>query len=130
MEWKISMTDDTCIYCQKVVDVRRGQGDHVIPAALGRFEGEFIFRRICRDCNSLIGKCEEQLLRCAPEAFLRRIVQPTVKRNNRGTSWVGANGMPAPRFTIDHGDHHELGEASSNDPRNVLAIDQLVIVDK
>lgn len=120
----------TCIYCTKSIDLLRGEGDHVIPAAFGRFQGEFVFRRICRECNRLIGKHEEQLLRCAPEAYVRRIVKPTVKRNNRGTSWVGANGMPPPKFTINHGDHHERVEGSTDDSGTVHPIDQLVIVDK
>lgn len=118
-----------CIYCGTAVDLQRGQGDHVVPAALGRFEGEFVFRRICRDCNTRIGKCEEQILRCAPEAYVRRMVQPNVKRNKRGTGWAGANGMPSPKFMLDHGDHHELVDGSSDDPRNVFSIDQLVIMD-
>lgn len=126
----MTQTQAQCVYCSKPVDLSRGQGDHVIPAALGRFAGEFIFRRICRDCNGLIGKCEEQLLRCAPEAFFRRLVQPTVKRTSRGTSWVGANGVPPPKFTVDHGTHHEIVEGSTEDPNNVSSIDQLVIVDK
>lgn len=120
-----------CIYCGTIVDLRTGDGDHVLSAALGQFEGEFHFRRICPGCNSTLSKCEEQLLRCAPEAFLRRIVQPPVERNKRGNSWVGAShGMKPPTFTLDHGDHHELVHASPDAPRQISPIDQLVIVDK
>lgn len=100
-----------------------------MPAAFGRFEREFIFRRICPPCNSRIGRCEEQLLRCSPEAFVRRVVNPPVKRENRGMSWVGAHGVPPPKFTVDHGDHLELVEGSPTNPRDVLPVDQLVIVD-
>jgi hypothetical protein len=121
---------DKCIYCAAPVDLRRGQGDHVIPAALGRFENEFIFRRICRDCNGTLGRCEEQILKCAPEAVVRRIVRPTVKRKKRGESWVGAHGMPPPKFTVDHGTHHELVDGSTEDPRTVYPVDQIVIMDK
>ena len=122
-------SNGACIYCGTIVNLRRGQGDHVIPAALGRFDGEFIFRRICGWCNSLIGKCEEQLLKCAPEAFVRRMVKPAMKRNKRGTNWVGAHGIPPPKFTINHGDHHELVNTSTDNPDDVIPIDQLVIVD-
>ena len=38
--------------------------------------------------------------------------------------------MPPPRLTIDRGDHHEMGEGSGADPRTVLAIDRLTLVDK
>lgn len=130
IESPVAGTRVNCIYCTVPIDLHRGQGDHVVPATLGRFDGEFVFRRICPKCNSRIGKCEEQILRCAPEAYVRRMVQPNVKRNRRGTGWAGANGMPPPKFLIDHGDHHELVDGSTDDPRNVFPIDQLVIVDK
>jgi hypothetical protein len=117
------------IYCGTPVILSRGEGDHVIPDALGRFKGQLIFRCICRACNKKLGKCEEQLLRCAPEAFLRRIVQPTVRRSKRGKAWVGASGMPSPVFTIDHGDHRELVDASTAEAHNAQPIDQLVVVD-
>src|SRR6266540_1378292 len=119
-----------CIYCPTIVDLRQGEGDHVIFAALGRFKDEFRFHRICGYCHTRIVTSGEQLLRCAPEAYLRRIVQPTVQRNRRGKSWAGANGIPPPRFTVDRGDHHELVHASTDNPRNVSTIDQLVLVDK
>lgn len=101
----------------------------MIPAALGRFRGEFVFRRICRDCNTGVGKCEEQVLRCAPEAFFRRMVQPVTKRRKRGRSWVGAGGMPPPTFTILHDDHQELVRLSDDGISDVTMIDQLIIAD-
>jgi hypothetical protein len=122
-------TKGTCIYCGRIIDLQRGQGDHVVPAALGRFDGEFIFRRICRGCNNRVGKCEEQLIRCAPEAFVRRMVKPATKRRKRGTSWVGANGMPAPKFTVRHADHQETVKVSTDDPENATLVDRLVIID-
>jgi hypothetical protein len=69
------------------------------------------------------------MLKCAPEAFLRRVVQPAVTRHKRGRGWVGANGMPPPMFTIQHGDHQELVAGSANEPHDVRPIDQLVVVD-
>jgi hypothetical protein len=101
-----------------------------VPAALGRFEKEFVFRRICRACNSQIGQCEEHLVRCSPAAVIRRLVSPDTKRNKRGHGWVGAKGAPPPEFWIDHIDHHELVDASKDNPQNVLLIEQLVVMDK
>jgi hypothetical protein len=123
------MSESNCIYCLKPASVS-GEGDHVIPDAFGRFEGQFIFRRICRDCNSRIGRCEEQLIRCAPEALMRRLAQAGPSRDYRGSSWVGAGGMPPPRFFVNRGDHLELAQPSADDPLTAEAIDQLVIVDK
>lgn len=119
-----------CIYCTASVDVTRGEGDHVVPAAFGRFHGEFVFRRICRRCNSRIGAAEEQLLRSAPEAFFRRLLKPAVKRGHRGQNWVGAKGSPPPKFAIRHGDHTELVDALADDPKSVVPVDQLVVFDQ
>jgi hypothetical protein len=110
------------------VDTTRGEGDHVVPSALGRFRGEFRFRRICRKCNEIIGRCEEQILRTAPEAYVRRLAQPITGRSKRGSSWVGAHGAPAPKFMVAHDDHYELAEGSPDNPQNVRAVDQLVLV--
>jgi hypothetical protein len=38
--------------------------------------------------------------------------------------------MPPPTQTVDHGTHHELVEGSTENPRDVFPIDQLVIIDK
>lgn len=121
-------TTDKCIYCSRAIDSKRGEGDHVIPAALGRFRDDLRFRRICRDCNGRLGKLEETLLRSAPEAFFRRIVQPVVKRRKRGDKWVAAQGGARPKFLRKHPDHTELVEVCADDPRNVTPIDQLVII--
>lgn len=126
------MAEETgnCIYCSAPVTTSRGEGDHVIPAALGRFRGEFRFRRICQACNAKIGRCEEQILRCAPEAYVRRLVNPPVQRGKRGKSWVGAHGVRGPQFTVKHDDHHELAEADPDNPENLRPVDQVVVVTK
>lgn len=127
-----------CIYhaespdCTQSFDPTKGEGDHIIPAALGEFEGDERLRAVCPSCNNRIGQCEQQLLQCGPEAFLRRLVKPRSKRlRRRGTGKVkAAAGTPAPQFTIDAGGHSELVEPSPDDPRNVFPVDQLVIRDE
>jgi hypothetical protein len=120
---------ETCIYCRASVPIT-GVGDHVVSAALGRFQGELYFTRICRKCNSIIGRCEEQVLKCAPEAYLRRMLRPVVDRNERGMAWVGAHGSPPPKFTVKHADHHELVEQFGDNPEDVRPVDQIVVVDR
>ena len=100
----------------------------MIPAALGRFLGEFVFRALCRACNGAIGSHEEQLLRCAPEAFFRRLVNPIVKRSSRGANWKGAGGVPPPRFTVKHETHEEIVDPRPDDPSQVDPVAQLVVL--
>jgi hypothetical protein len=119
----------TCIYCGSPFDPTRGEGDHIIPDALGHFEGRLIFRGACPRCNGRAGNSEQQLLRCAPEAFIRQMLQPVTSRGNRGNGPAAANGMPSPRQTINRGDHQELVEPSQDNPRDILAVDQLVVTD-
>jgi hypothetical protein len=121
--------DGECIYCGAKIDVDRGEGDHVIPAIFGRFKGEFVFRRICRTHNSLLGKCEEQIARCAPESLMRRIVDAPRKRSRRGQKWVGAGGMPPPVFMVPRGDHSEFVEPNEVDPTVLQPFDQIVVKD-
>lgn len=125
-------SSNTCIYCPAQITPNRGKGDHVIPAAFGRFRNDLRFRLICRNCNSLLGKIEETLIRSAPEAFFKRFVGNAIKptgRAKRGGGWSAAKGGSRPKGIIKHGDHTELVEISSDNPENVSPIDQLVIHD-
>jgi len=122
----------TCIYCQATIDPNRGQGDHVIPAAFGRFRNDLRFRLICPTCNSLLGKTEETLIRSAPEAIFRRFTKNAIKqtgRGKRGGGWSAAQGGSRPKGTINHGDHTELVEICPANPENVCPVDQLVVRD-
>ncbi|MFT3686403.1 MAG: HNH endonuclease [Phycisphaerales bacterium] len=124
------MAPSHCIYCDMPLTGSGGEGDHVIPAIFGHFDGAFLFEQICKACNSRLGRCEEQLTRCAPEAYLRRVVMPPVARGKRGQSWVGAHGIAPPKFTIKQTGHHEQAELEPG-PNHVLRpFDQLVVFDK
>lgn len=129
MDAATSLKPAQCIYCGTPVDTTSGEGDHVIPAAFGRFKGELKFRRICPQCNSRIGKCEEQLIRCSPESVLSRQVRPQGSRKRRGKTRVGAHGKPPPQFKIQHEDHEELAVESDEVGGSVESPEQLVIVD-
>ena len=107
-----------CIYCKCAVEPG-GDGDHVIPAVLGEFKGDFHFRRICRACNTAIGSCEQQLVRCGPERLFRDIVIPCSSRNRQGRKgWAGAGGMPPPKVKVMLDDGPLLAK-SGVDPRNI-----------
>src|SRR5438105_4823171 len=53
--WKRAMKRRRCIYCPKEFDPSRGEGDHILPAALGEFQREVRFRGQCPSCNNTIG---------------------------------------------------------------------------
>ncbi len=57
-----------CIYCPKEFDPSRGEGDHILPAALGEFRGDVRFRGQCPSCNNVIGRFEQQVVQSGPEA--------------------------------------------------------------
>lgn len=62
---------NNCIYCLQPADSL----EHPLPAAFGEFEGApYLLNRICRKCNNeRLGVLDEQLARCGPEAFLRKV---------------------------------------------------------
>jgi hypothetical protein len=72
-----------CIYCHEVKVMSE---EHYLSEGLGRFRNfESLDDRICRDCNSRCGECEEQFLRTSDVAILRNMlgVEGKKKRKNR-----------------------------------------------
>ncbi len=119
-----------CIYCGTSVNIAAGEGDHVIPAALGEFTNGIRFRHICPSCNSRIGKSEQQMLRCGPERLFRDLVIPSTSRSRGSpTGWRGAEGAPAPKIHALAEDGVLLGRRSDK-PTDITADDQLVVIDK
>lgn len=97
----------SCIYCGVGFDASKSEGDHVIPSAFGKFTGAIVFKRICSKCNNHIGRAEESLLRCGPEALLRTLIGTKPGRQKRGSTPLGAHGKPGPKSVIKHADHDE-----------------------
>ncbi len=123
---------ERCIYCAAAIDPARGSGDHVIPDAFGRFIGGLRFRRLCRDCNSRVGRAEETLIRSSPEAFMRRYVEPALPktgRGKRGRGGAAASGGGRPTALISRDGWTELVEPTAEDPNTVNSVDQLVFRD-
>lgn len=127
------MRYEKCIYCGEAIDDQTGEGDHVIPGALGEFEGDVHFRGICRSCNNRISQAEQVMLRCGPEAFFRRVVRPALpsSRQRGRSNSVGAMGTPPLTYTIQSecGSHGILMRSSPDDPQKGKMADQLVIHD-
>ncbi len=127
------MSLQKCIYCGSEFDRSRGEGDHILFAALGEFQDDVRFRNLCASCNSRIGRLEQQIVQSGPEGFYRSIVRPSSARliNRRGIGRQrGALGAPGPIFTANMGDHTELVQPSSGSPCDAMAIDQIVMQDE
>lgn len=118
---------ECCIYCGRHFNASRGQGDHIIPAALGEFEHDLRFRRICNSCNNRLGANDQYLLANGPEGMFRDTIQPRSKRIRRRHKRANESNR-ATTFSWD--EWRFSGTSPSNDPWNCNAVDQLVIRDK
>lgn len=119
-----------CIYCGEAFGPSAGEGDHVLPRALGEFDGAIIYRGACSGCNNDLSTLEEELLRTAPEAVLRRYAGAAQNRRGKPVGWQAASGVRPPRFVIRHHDHEELVKADPEIAGRALPVDQLAIVQK
>ncbi len=117
-----------CIYCGGEFDPAVGEGDHVLPRGFGDFDGAITFRGACSCCNIKLSPLEEELLRTAPEAVLRRFAGAAKSRRGEPVGWQGASGIPAPRFAIKHADHDELIEADPSTGGQARPVDHLSVV--
>lgn len=121
---------DKCIYCGCLFDPTVGEGDHVVPAALGEFANLPRFRGACPGCNNDIGKSEAQLLRCGPEAFMARIAKPPRRRGREGKAWPGAMGAPPPGMFAERHGARLIIRPMKGDPRNCEMVDCIDVIDQ
>lgn len=123
---------EECIYCQAQVQVSKGAGDHIIPAALGEFTGDRRFRQICVECNSRIGRSEQQLLQSGIPALFRNRIGLVGRRGRKRKAGQlkSVRGARAPQTTVDLGDHSELVAHDPHDPTMVRYVDQVVLKDE
>ena len=126
------MTLSQCIYCSAWFDPAKGEGDHIIPSALGEFRNDLRFRGVCPNCNNLIGRSEQQIMQCSFEGIMRDVVGPAICSTRiRGRSRVkSCMGVPTPEFGIEHEDHYERVRSLPGDPNTVLPFNQAVIKDE
>lgn len=76
---------ERCIYCGTASDICRQA--HAVPRSLGTFENQpALNNRVCRQCDSEIGICEEQLVKCGPEAILRIALGITGRSGSKSIS--------------------------------------------
>ena len=76
-----------CIYCGAST-LDRKQGDHVVPARLGKFKNDAMLRfyGLCRRCDSMLGRYDQELISKGPEPFILNMLEPTIERSHRATS--------------------------------------------
>ncbi|MEN6425949.1 MAG: hypothetical protein ABFE13_11335 [Phycisphaerales bacterium] len=62
--------EDKCVYCGRSDELCLHS--HAVPACMGAFENQPTLKnRVCQECDTEIGKCEGQLIKCGIEAMLR-----------------------------------------------------------
>lgn len=120
--------ESKCIYCEAAIDPSAGEGEHIVPRALGDFGSENVLRRICPKCNNAMSPLEEELVRSAPEAVYRRHATCSEDRRGKKVGWRPSATAPSPQFMAVHDDHDELVEIDPDAPTNAHPIDQLVAV--
>ncbi len=126
------MIVEKCIYCSSTFDPSLGEGDHILPAALGEFKDDVRFRRVCSLCNSRVGAFEQQVVQSGPEGFFRLIVQPRSKRLRRRPcgGQRGALGACAPKLQFQWDGWAISAGPSSDDPLGVSPFDQIIVRDR
>ena len=114
-----------CIYCHS--DKELWARSHTLPEGLGTFENQVtLHKKVCQRCEHETGRCEEQLLRCGPEAFLRIAlgIQTSTKPFRRRFSGQGPLKFKA---RYPNTDYYVLVEPIPN-THNTEPLPQIVIV--
>lgn len=125
------MERNKCIYCGASKSLCRQA--HAIPRSLGTFKNQpSLKNRVCRECDSKIGKGEEQLIKCGPEAFIRIALGITGRSGKKSTSPFrrAHAGHEALKFKAKYpGTHYEVLVEIIPGTQNWRPLPQIVIVD-
>jgi len=119
-----------CIYCGSEEQLCRQS--HALPRALGAFKNQpSLKNRVCQQCDREIGKCEEQLVKCGPEAILRIVLGIKGRSGDSSTSPFrrAHAGRKALKFkTIYPGTNYEVLVEPIAGTKNIQILPQIVIV--
>ena len=119
-----------CIYCNTSHELCRKA--HLLPLGLGAFENQRTLKhRVCSPCDSEIGKCEEQLIKCGPEAILRIALGIKGRSGSRSTSPLRRShaGQEALQFKVPYPDtDYEVLAEPIPGTRNWQPLPQIVII--
>ena len=124
------MKQDKCIYCGKSKDFSI---EHPLPFGFGEFAGFPVLKnRICKTCNSIIGRIEEQLLRSGTEAFIRKYlgIRGRKKHDKKNIFQTGSSGAKPIDFKakLPEDEFPVLWEFDDNS--NVREARQLLLIGK
>jgi len=119
-----------CIYCNSGGPFSE---EHPLTACLGEFAGApLLLDRVCKSCNTEIGRAEEQFCRASPEAFFRayygisgRVSHEKVNPFERGSAGGLAIDFLAVHPEIDAETLWEFnpGEKTVREVRQVVVVD-------
>ena len=114
-----------CIYCGRS-DVKFCKS-HVLPRGLGKFQNQpTLLHRVCGECDSAIGKFEDQFIHCGIAAFFRN----KIGIKGRSSFRRGHVGRP-PIETIarDPITKYEILVEPTDDGQNFQSLPQLIVDD-
>lgn len=120
----------TCIYCgsQETIFAHA----HALPRSLGNFKNHpTLLDRVCSACDTEIGKCEEQLVKCTSIAILRLALEITGRSRDLSTSSFRRKytGHGPLRFIAQYpGTNYEILTEPIPRTKNWQPIPQIVIV--
>lgn len=93
-----------CIYCDNALGPEHpASKDHCLPAVLAEFPSQPKFDRICRRCNSEIGKIEEIVARVTPVGKCLHELGVAGRRGIPRQSMRSAHGHKAPEASVFRG---------------------------
>jgi hypothetical protein len=103
----------SCIYKPEVVGIEHLLPltvEHPLPRALGKFKGYVpLVDRVCSHCNGIFGQLDEQLCRCGGEAFFRKYLGITGRREHEAVNSFYRGSSGGGRLEMS-GTSHETGE--------------------
>ena len=121
-----------CIYCN--ASNPQWAKAHVVPRLMGTFKNQpTLLKKVCKDCDTVIGECEALLSKCTIEGVLLKHIG--IVGRHKGTSSSpfrrGHSGHPPIKLTTAIPGYDQTARVEPiGDSHNVDLIPQLIITDK
>jgi hypothetical protein len=124
------MDRNICIYCGSQEGFCHA---HAVPRGFGTFKDQPSLDRVCEKCDHEIGKAEEQLIKCGPEALFRMILGIKGRSGKKSTSPFrrGHAGQEPIKMKFQYPDtnYEVLGEVIPG-TKSFQPLPQIVVIDQ
>lgn len=127
---RVMAQEVACIYCGKSKNFCQA---HIVPECLGKFKGQPKQKKlVCSECDHEIGRAEEQLAKCGPEAIFRAHLNIKGKKKHKPTSSFRqshAGQEPIELKAPFPGRDYDVLVEPLGDGKNTHPLPQLVLID-